>query len=73
MNGRNAKLWVYEEGGFDVVPPFLVGEIAGSLLIASDREQIKMFADSLLEWLDKTESAGSATVYRFTRANGTDG
>ena len=70
MNSRNAKLWVYEEGGLDVVPPFLVGEVAGSLLITTDREQIKQFAESLLEWLAKTETADSATVYRLVPANG---
>ena len=73
MNSRNAKLWVYEEGGMDVVPPFLVGEVAGSLLIDSDREQLKQFADSILDWLERTEKADGATVYRLPPANGTDG
>ena len=73
MNSRNAKIWVYEERGLDVVPPFLVGEVAGSLMIAEDREQIKKFADSILEWLEKTASADCDNVYRFTCPNGTDG
>ena len=42
MNNRNAKLWVYEEGGRDVVPPFLVGEVAGSLSIAADRNDPRL-------------------------------
>ena len=73
MNNRNAKLWVYEEGGFDVVPPFLVGEVAGSLAVAADREQLKQFADSILDWLNRTESADGATVYRFGPVDGTNG
>ena len=73
MNNRNAKLWVYEEGGQDVIPPFLVGEVAGSLSIASDREQLKRFADSILDWLDRTDSVDSATIYRFEPADGTNG
>ena len=73
MNNRNAKLWIYEEGGHDVVPPFLVGEVAGSLSIAADREQLKLFADNILDWLNRTESADSATVYRFEPADGTTG
>ena len=73
MNNRNAKLWVYEEGGHDVVPPFLVGEIAGSLSISADREQLKLFADNILDWLSRTESADSATIYRFEPGNGTSG
>ena len=73
MNNRNAKLWVYEEGGYDVVPPFLVGEVAGSLSVAADREQLKLFADSILEWLDRTSSVDSATVYRLEPADGTNG
>ena len=73
MNSRNAKLWVYEEGGLDVVPPFLVGEVAGSLSIAADREQLKLFADTIIGWLDRTDSANSATVYRFEPHDGTSG
>ena len=73
MNSRNAKIWVYEEAGHDVVPPFLVGEVAGSLSIAADREQLKLFADSILEWLDRTASPDGATVYRLDPADGTNG
>ena len=73
MNNRNAKLWVYEEGGRDVVPPFLVGEVAGSLAIAADREQLKLFAETILDWLYRTESTNSATVYRFEPHDGTCG
>ena len=64
---------MYEESAHDVVPPFLVGEVAGSLSIAADREQLKLFADSILDWLERTESADSATVYRFSPADGTNG
>ena len=73
MNNRNAKIWVYEESAYDVVPPFLVGEVAGSLSIATDRERLKQFADSILDWLDRTESVDSATVYQFSPADGTNG
>jgi len=73
MNTRNAKLWVYEEGNRDVVPPFLIGEVAGSLSIAADRDQLQLFAESILDWLARTEHADGATVYRFTPGNGTIG
>ena len=73
MNNRNAKLWVYEEGGHDVVPPFLVGEVAGSLSIAADREQLKQFADSILDWLARTERNDGATIYRLEPHDGTCG
>ena len=73
MNSRNAKLWVYEEGGLDVVPPFLVGEVAGSLSIEADREQLRLFADTILDWLARTESADGATVYRLEPHDGTCG
>jgi len=65
MNNRNAKLWVYYDSDKNVVPPFLTGEVAGSLSIAADREQLRVFAYTILEWLDRTATADSATVYRI--------
>jgi hypothetical protein len=65
MNSRNANIWVYDESGQDVVPPFLVGEVAGSLCIDEDREQLRSFAESILEWLARTERQGGARVYRL--------
>ena len=65
MNTRSANIWVYDEEGHDVVPPFLVGEVAGSLSIDEDREQLRQFAESILEWLARTERDGGATVYRL--------
>lgn len=65
MNTRSANIWVYDEEGHDVVPPFLVGEVAGSLSIDEDREQLRQFAESILEWLARTERDGGATVYRM--------
>ena len=73
MNSRNAKIWVYEEAGHDVVPPFLVGEVAGSLSINADREELKLFAETILGWLDRTASNDSANVYRLDPADGTCG
>lgn len=67
MNNRNAKLWVYEDTDKDVVPPFLVGEVAGSLSIASDRDQIRLFAEALLEWLARTDITNTCSIYRFVR------
>ena len=65
MKSRNANIWVYHEGEFDVVPPFLVGEVAGSLSVDDDREQLRRFAESILDWLARTERAGGARVYRL--------
>ena len=65
MKGRNANIWVYDEDGLDVVPPFLVGEVAGSLLIDEDREQLRRFAESILDWLARTERDGGARIYRL--------
>jgi len=73
MNNRNAKLCVYEDSDRDVVPPFLIGEVAGSLSIATDRDQLQLFAESILDWLARTEQADGATVYRFSPGNGTTG
>ena len=73
MNNRNAKLCVYEDSDRDVVPPFLIGEVAGSLSIAADRDQLQSFAESILDWLARTEQADGATVYRFSPGNGTTG
>lgn len=67
MNTRNANIEVYEEHGQDVVPPFLVGEVAGSLLIDEDREQLRQFAESILDWLERTERAGGATIHRLAQ------
>lgn len=65
MKSRNANIWVYHEGGADVVPPFLVGEVAGSLSIDDDREQLRRFAESILDWLSRTEREGGARIYRL--------
>jgi len=65
MKSRNANIWIYDEGGFDVVPPFLVGEVAGSLSIDDDREQLRRFAESILDWLARTEREGGARIYRL--------
>ncbi len=73
MDNRNAKLWVYDHNDRDVVPPFLVGEVAGSLSIDSDREQLRLFAESIMDWLARTEAADGATVYRLMPGNGTSG
>jgi len=73
MNTRNANLRVYDETDRDVVPPFLIGEVAGSLSIAADRDQLQQFAESILDWLARTEQADGANVYRFTPGNGTTG
>lgn len=73
MNNSNATLRVYDERDRDVVPPFLVGEVAGSLSIDSDREQLRLFAESILDWLARTRAADGATVYRLNPGNGTNG
>ena len=62
LNNRNASLFVYEEPESDVVPPFLVGEIAGSLTLESDRKRLQEFAVVLLGWLERTENAASNVV-----------
>ncbi len=62
LNNRIASLIVYEEPESDLVPPFLVGEIAGSLTLESDRKRLREFAMALLDWLERTESAGSNVV-----------
>jgi len=62
LNNRNATLFVYEERQGDVVPPFLVGEIAGSLALESDRRRLREFAVSVLHWLEQTERAESNVV-----------
>jgi hypothetical protein len=66
---RNSMLRVYDYNDRGVVPPFLVGEVAGSLSIAADREELKRFAESILDWLDRTESRDGADVLRFTPRN----
>ena len=65
VNTRNANIWVYDEDGLDVVPPFLVGEVAGSLSIDKDRVQLRRFAESILDWLRRTEQEGGARIYRL--------
>ncbi len=65
MNTRSANIWVYDDASRDVVPPFLVGEVAGSLSIDEDREQLRQFAETILDWLARTERDGGATVYRL--------
>jgi hypothetical protein len=65
MNTRHANIEIFEEHGQDVVPPFLVGEVAGSLLIDEDREQLRTFAETILEWLERTERSGGATIHRL--------
>ena len=65
MNTRNANIWVYDENDIDVVRPFLVGEVAGSLSIDEDREQLRQFAEAILDWLARTERRGGAEVYRL--------
>jgi hypothetical protein len=65
VNTGNAKIWVYDEAGLDVVPPFLVGEVAGSLAVDADRDQLRRFAESIIEWLARTEHSGGATIHRL--------
>jgi hypothetical protein len=65
VNNRNASIQVCDEHGLDVVPPFLVGEVAGSLSIDDDREQLRRFAESILDWLARTEREGGARIYRL--------
>lgn len=65
MNTRNGYIRVYEEGARDVVPPFLVGEVAGSLVIEEDREQLRAFAESILGWLARVRPQDGARIYRL--------
>ena len=65
MNTRSANIWVYDDKDCDVVPPFLVGEVAGSLSIDEDREQLRQFAESIMDWLARTERDGGAAIYRL--------
>ena len=65
MNTRIGYIRVYPEAGLDVVPPFLVGEVAGSLSVDADRQQLKVFAESILEWLARSEQPGGASIYRL--------
>ena len=65
VNTRSANIWVYDDEGRDVVPPFLVGEVAGSLSIDADRAQLRQFAESILDWLARTERDGGAAIYRL--------
>jgi hypothetical protein len=69
MKNRNATIHIYDEHGLDVVPPFLVGEVAGSLLIDEDREQLRYFAESILDWLARTERSGGATIHRLASSD----
>jgi hypothetical protein len=65
VNTPSANIWVYDDRGCDVVPPFLVGEVAGSLSVEKDREQLRQFAESIMEWLARTERDGGAVIYRL--------
>lgn len=65
MKSRSANLWVYDEPDLDVVPPFIVGEVAGSLLIDEDRKELREFAESIIDWLDRTERQGGAKICRL--------
>ncbi len=62
LENRNASLVVYEQPERDVIPPFLVGEVAGSLSIGSDRKQLREFAVTILGWLERTESQESNVI-----------
>ena len=65
MNTRTGYIRVYEDADGDVVPPFLVAEAAGSLVIDEDREQLKAFAESILDWLARVEPVDGARIYRL--------
>ena len=62
LNNRIASLLVYENADGDVIPPFLIGEIAGSLSIEFDRQHMREFAVSVLDWLERTETEGNNVV-----------
>ena len=62
LHNRVASLFVYEKPEDDVVPPFLVGEIAGSLTLEHDRKRLREFAVTVLDWLESTESGESNVV-----------
>jgi hypothetical protein len=62
LNNRNVSLVVYEERQGDVVPPFLVGEIAGSLALENDRRHLYEFAVAVIDWLDRTKSPANNVV-----------
>ncbi len=55
LDNRNASLIVYDDSEDDVIPPFVIGEIAGSLRIPGDRQKLKEFSLILLDWLERTE------------------
>jgi hypothetical protein len=62
LQNRVASLFVYEKPEGDVVPPFLVGEIAGSLTLEHDRRRLQEFAVAVLDWLESTEREESNVV-----------
>jgi len=62
LHNRIASLFVYEKPEGDVVPPFLVGEIAGSLTLEHDRQRLQEFAVAVLDWLESTKSEESNVV-----------
>lgn len=62
LENRNAYLIVYDDSEGDVIPPFIVGEIAGSLRIPGDRQKLKEFSLSLLDWLERTEVADDNVI-----------
>ncbi len=62
LENRNAHLIVYDDSESDVIPPFIVGEIAGSLMIPGDRQKLKEFSLILLDWLERTEVADDNVI-----------
>jgi len=62
LNNRIASLLVYEKSDGDVIPPFVIGEIAGSLSIEYDRQHLREFAVTVLDWLERTENEESNVV-----------
>ena len=62
LENRNASLIVYDDSEGDVIPPFIVGEIAGSLRILGDRQKLKEFSLILLDWLERTEVADDNVI-----------
>ena len=67
MNIRNGYIRVYHDTARDVVPPFLVGEVAGSLAVDEEREQLRLFAESILDWLAQVDPRDGARIYRLPR------
>ena len=53
---------VIEKPEGDVIPPFLIGEMAGSLAIEYDRIRLREFAVAVLDCLERTESTEDNVV-----------